>query len=176
MKKVRKAIGQTSAGLFVLVTAASLILVPPPSTAQAGTTTRATFTYSCCTASVVDATYHPGEVMRLPWISTALVPSTRPKELLTLSAKISGPFKTVASLKFAFARHTPQLGRINAGAVKIRVSSGAGGRYFSLLKVPRNATAGFYELTTSTTNRFLVTSEGAVIRVSKFALASLAHW
>lgn len=163
---MRRFIGQSSARLLALVTVASLALVPLASTAHAVSKTEATFTYSCCTASVVDATYHPGEVIRLPWIATASVPSPRPRQLVTLAARISGPYRTVASLKSAFARHTPLLGRFNVEADQLRVSDGAAVQRFSLIKVPRDAAAGFYELTTSTTTRTLVTSGGSVIRVS----------
>jgi hypothetical protein len=86
--------------------------------------------------------------------------------MVTLAAKISGPYKTVASLKSAFDRHTPQLGRFNVDAVQVRVSDGAAVRPVSLIKIPGDATAGFYQLTTSTTTRSLATSGGAVIRVS----------
>ncbi len=163
---VRRVVGRSPARLLVLVTAASLVLMPVASAAHAASKTKATFTYTCCTASVVDATYHPGEVMRLPWIATANVPSVGQSELVTLGAKISGPYRTVASLKSAFARHTPRLGRFNAEADQIRVSDGAAVQRILLIKVPLDATAGFYELTSTTSTRSLVTSGGAVIRVS----------
>jgi hypothetical protein len=142
------------------------MLTPFAARAIAATKTKAMYSYSCCTDSIVDATYHPGEVMRLPWIATPDASSTGSEEMVMLSAKISGPYKTVASLKSAFARHTPQLGRFNAEADDLRVSNGVAKRYFSLIEVPRSATAGFYELTTTTSTPSLVTSGGAVIRIS----------
>jgi hypothetical protein len=164
MRRSQRVVRQ-SVRMLLLVTAASLGLTPLATAAHATDKTKGTFTYSCCTASIVDATYRPGEVIRLPWIATASVPSG-PSELVTLSARISGPYNTVASLKSAFARHTPQLGRFNAEADVVRVSSGDAKRYFSLIKVPRDATAGFYELTTTTSVSSLAIRGGAVIRVS----------
>jgi hypothetical protein len=158
-----------SARLFLFVTAASLVLTPLASTANAATKTKAMYSYSCCTDSIVDATYHPGEVIRLTWIATPDASNTGSEEMVGLSAKISGPCKTVASLKSAFARHTPQLGRFNAEAEDLRVSNGVAKRCFSLIEVPRNATADFYELTTTTSIPSLVTSGGAVIRISWFS-------
>ena len=166
MGRDRIDIARVSARLLGLVAIVSLVLVPFASTAQGANKTNATFTYSCCTASFVNSPYHPGEVMRLPWTRTAHVPGALKTEMVTLSATITGPYKTVALLKTAFARHTPRLGEFNAKAAQIRVSDASGKRCFQLVKVPDVATAGFYELTTSVTTHSLVTSEGTVFRVS----------
>jgi hypothetical protein len=104
--------------------------------------------------------------MRVPWVVTANIPSADKSEVVTLSARISGPYKTVSSLKNAFARHTPQLGKFNVEADQVRVSDGVAERAVEIIKVPRDATAGFYELTTSSVTRSIVVSGGAVIRVS----------
>lgn len=166
MGRLHKVIGRSSVILLVFVTASTVALAPFAPTAHAVSPTTGTVTYSCCTAAVVDAKYHPGEVIRLPWIATDNVPSTEPGEMITLAASISGPYKKVAALKSAFARHKPRLGRINVKANQVRVSDVAVERRVSLIKIPSDATAGFYELTTSTTTRSLETSGGSVILVS----------
>lgn len=158
--------GQSLTRLLAVTCTAVLVSVPFSAAAYAGSKTNATFTYSCCTAAVVAAEFHPGEVLRLPWVATADVPSAGKVDMVTLTAKISGPYKTVASLKSAFARRTPQLGKFNVEADQVRVSDGVAERTVELIKVPRDATAGFYELTTSTATHSLVVSGGAVIRVS----------
>jgi hypothetical protein len=162
---MRKVVGR-SVWIFLFVTAALLVLSPLAITAHATSRAKATYSYSCCRSSVLDATYHPGAVIRLPWIATANTPGTSSAEVMvTLEATISGPYKTVASLKFAFAQHTPRLGQFNAEAIHIHVSSDSAERYVSVIRVPSNAKSGFYELTTTTLMPSLVTSGGAVIRV-----------
>jgi hypothetical protein len=165
MSRMRNVAGR-SVSIFLFVTAASLVVSPLATMAHAASKTNATYSYSCCTAAVLDAIYHPGEVIRLPWIATANTPGTGTAEVMvTLEAKISGPYKTVASLKSAFARHTPQLGQFNAEAVHIHISSDSAERYVSVIRVPSNAKPGFYELTTTTSIPSLVTTGGAVIRI-----------
>jgi hypothetical protein len=154
----RRVSGQSRARPLIVATTATLVLVPIASTAHADSKSNATFTYSYCTAAVVDATYHPGEVIRLPWVATANVPSAVKSETVTLSEEISGPYETVASLKSAFARHTPRLGKFNAEANEIRISYGVATRTVELITIPSDATAGFYELTTSTVTRSIATS------------------
>lgn len=166
MKPLRQVFERFLARLLVLVVACSIALVPSASVAHAAGKSTAKFTYYCCSSSVIDATYHPGEVLHLPWITMAPVRSTKPTVMITLTAKISGPYQTVAALKSAFARHTPRLGRFNVQAVRIRMSDGVAARPVSLIRIPSDVTAGFYELTTSITTSSLVTSSGAVIRVS----------
>ena len=112
MGRLQRVIKRSSAALLVLVTASSTVFLAFPATAHAASQTTGTVTYSCCTASAVNAKYHLGQVIRLPWIITDNGPSTKPSEMVTLAASISGPYKTVSALKSAFARHTPLLGRI----------------------------------------------------------------
>jgi hypothetical protein len=154
---------QILSGFFVL---GSVILSPVPSGAQTAKSSPTTFSYSCCTAKFVNTVYVPGTVMTLKWTPSAYPPSNYPRSTVTLSAGISGPFHSVASLKKAFGRSHPQLGEINSKALTVRLSDQKSAHPTSLIRIPTDAGKGFYELTTTVKEGSVTTSGGSIIRIA----------
>ena len=150
-------------GIIVL---SSIILSPIPSGAQTSKSSHTTFTYSCCTSSFVNTVYHPGAVMTLKWSQSTYPPNNYARSTVTLSASISGPFQTVASLKKAFARSHPQLGVVNSKALTIRLSDQKSAHPVSLIQVPADAGKGWYQLTTTVKEGSTTISGGAGIRIA----------
>jgi hypothetical protein len=150
-------------GFFVL---SSVILSSVPSGAQTSKSSPTTFSYSCCDATFVNTVYHPGAVMTLKWTPSAYPPSDYPRSTVTLSAGISGPFHSVASLKKAFGRSHPKLGVINSKALTVRLSDQKPAHPTSLIRIPTDASKGFYELTTTVKEGSVTTSGGSIIRIA----------
>src|SRR5450759_4787189 len=71
-----------------------------PTEAPTGAATRATFSYTCCTAADVDRVYHPGDVMSIHWIVLQGTPTsaTQPTQC-NLSVRRHGPYADDSSLK-----------------------------------------------------------------------------
>jgi hypothetical protein len=154
--------------MFAFVVATTVALMPATSDAQTKNSYRATFSYSCCSASFIDTVRHPGEVLRLRWIQLTNAPTSnkQPAFTIVLSADISGPFATVTSLKSAFARSRPKYGDIISRATAIRVSNTKLTKPVSLIRVPTDAGKGYYELTTSVAGGSVTSTVGSIIRIS----------
>ena len=151
--------------IFVVTT---LVLSSTTSGAQTKDSYHATFSYNCCSASFIDTIHHPGEVLKLRWIQLTNAPtsSKQPAFTIVLSASISGPFATVASLKSAFARSHPKYGAVNSKATAIRLSNTKSANPVSLIRIPADAGKGYYEFTTSVAGGSVTSSGGSVIRIS----------
>jgi hypothetical protein len=117
---------------------------------------------------LVNTIHHPGDVLTLKWIPETNTPtlSKQPAFTIVLSANISGPFVSVISLKKAFARAHPKRGRVNSKAITVRLSNRKSANPVSLIRIPANASKGYYELTTSVAGDGVTTSGGSVIRVA----------
>jgi hypothetical protein len=107
-------------------------------------------------------------VLKLRWIQLTNAPtsSKQPAFMIVLSASISGPFATVASLKSAFARSHSKYGDINSKATAIRLSNTKSENPISSIRIPANAGNGYYELTTSVGGGSVTSGGGSVIRIS----------
>jgi len=152
-----------SAGIFAVST---IVLSPISAGAQTSKSTRVTFSYDCCTELLVNAVHHPGDALALKWIQTTNPPNNYAATTITLSASVSGPFSSVASLKSAFARSHPKYGVINSKAIVIRLSDQKSAHPVSMIQIPADASKGFYELTTTVKEGSTAISGGAVIRVA----------
>jgi hypothetical protein len=154
--------------LIAICIATTLIHSPTTSGAKTKDSYRATFSYNCCSTSFIDAIRHPGEVLKLRWSQLTNTPTTskQPAFTIVLSASISGPFATVASLKSAFGRSHPKHGAINSKAAAIRLSNTKPANPVSTIRIPANAGKGYYELTTSVADGSVTQTGGSVIRVS----------
>jgi hypothetical protein len=154
-------------GIFALTT---LVLSPTTSGAQTPNSYHATFTYECCSASalLVNTIYHPGDVLTLKWIPETNTPtlSKQPTFTIVLSANISGPFASVVSLKKAFTRAHPKRGRVNSKAITVRLSNRKSANPVSIIRIPANASKGYYELSTSMAGGSVAVSGGSVIRIA----------
>ncbi len=155
-------------GFLAVFVATTVVLSPTLSGAQTKSSQRAIFSYSCCSASVIDAVHHPGEVLKISWTRSTNPPTSDKKASLTyvLTATISGPFATVAALKTAFGRSRPRYGVVNSSATVIRVPNSKDANPVSMIRIPANAGNGFYELTTSVSGGSVTSTGGSVIRVS----------
>jgi hypothetical protein len=122
----------------------SLIGIVTPSVASA----QEIYGYSCCGGGFGTVNYHPGEIIKIDWIRTALRTSGAPAKTVSLSVSASGPFPTIAAAKKAFSRSHPVLGRTVFSAPTLQVSDEKIESPVSLLHVPPSAGKGFYELTT----------------------------
>jgi hypothetical protein len=154
---------QLMAGACLLST---VILSPIPAGAETSKSSRTTFSYSCCTAYQVNTVYHPGGALKLQWIPKRDASNNYTATTITLSASISGPFRSVTSLKTDFSRSHPKLGVVNSKALTIRLSNRESAHPVSLIHIPANASKGFYELTTSIKDGPVTSGGGSVIRIS----------
>ncbi len=154
--------------LIVIMVVSTLVLSPTTSGAQTKDTYHATFNYECCSALLVNTVYHPGDVLKLRWIRLTNAPTTRKPTGVTivLSASISGPFASVASLKSAFARSHPKFGEVNSKATNIRISNRTFAKPVSSIRIPAKAGKGYYELTTSVAGGPVTQTGGSIIRIS----------
>ena len=129
-----------------LVANLALIGIFAPSVASAQGT-KEIYSYSCCGGGFGTVNYHPGEIIKIDWIRTALRSSGAPAKMVVLSVSASGPFPTIAAVKKAFSRSHPVLGRTVFSATTLQVSDEKIESPVSLLHVPPSAGRGFYELT-----------------------------
>lgn len=114
---------------------------------QSSAVSQASFSYSCCRAADVDLVRHPGDVVTLHWIVTAL-PESEPAESnqpVTLNATLHGPFSDVATLKSS-PNDTSTTG---LATPTIETTTWAGGEPISRIQIPSTATAGDYALSFS---------------------------
>jgi hypothetical protein len=119
--------------------------------------------YSCCGGSFGKAPYHPGEVVKVDWIRTAVKSSNKPAKTVSLSVKASGPYPSISALKKAFTKPHPAYGKVNFAAATLRISDEKAASPVSMLRVPNNAGAGFYEISiTVVKGKSSVTSGGII--------------
>jgi hypothetical protein len=129
--------------------------------ASVSTTGPALQTYSCCVPGDITAVRHPGETVTLHWIATPRGPSTQMSvSTVRLEAGISGPFATVSALKASTSPPT-------VTAPVIVTTDRVGGAPVSVIQIPKNARAGFYNLTTTVDEDGGRRSGGSVIRVAR---------
>ncbi len=133
-------------------------------------TTYARFTYTCCSAKLVSRSWHPGQTVPVRWSAVAGAPSSRPNAVpITLSARLTGPFKRVADLKSTMAASAPVTGvtrRRSLVAPAIHTTSLAGGAPVSLIVLPAQTPPGFYDLHTAVVAAGATSSGDAVVSVS----------
>jgi hypothetical protein len=126
-----------------LVANLALVGIIAPSVASA----QEIYGYSCCGGGFGTVNYHPGEIIKIDWIGSAVRSSGAPAKMVALSASASGPFPTIAAAKKAFSVSHPVLGRTVFSANTLQVSDEKIESPVSLLHVPPSARKGFYALT-----------------------------
>ena len=107
-----------------------------------------TFQYTCCSWKLVHTVYHPGDAIVIKWIRVQ--DSSPPNEIMVISAEIVGPF----SKSGAFQHFTPDgsfsPGLVHARAPDIQLLNSHPLRPISVIHIPRDAKAGYYEFETGT--------------------------
>lgn len=150
---------QDRSGPFLGFVALVLGLTACSSTGTAVVTGPALQTYSCCSSSDVDTVRHPGDTMTLHWIATPLGPSAAGTvSTVRLSAELSGPFASVPALKSSNSPAT-------STAPVIVTTDQVGAAPVSVIVIPKNAPAGYYNLTTTIDQDGGQITGGSIIRV-----------
>jgi hypothetical protein len=124
------------------------------------------FSYTCCAASVVNTVYHPGQTIVIHWSSSRYSLDGSRAATITLSMGLSGPFRTVASLKHDSIGAHPQLGRTTANAAPIHLRNNVPESPVSRIQIPKDAAPGYYNMTMKTGNKVLWESGASVIRIA----------
>ncbi len=126
------------------------------------------YTYECCRASMVNTVYHPGEILRLRWIRVAQAPGQTGQTshaTLELRVSLSGPFDNVAILKAISVASNSQSGSAGIVALPLRVPNWVAVNPVSIIRIPRTATSGYFNLSfRASTGEFSV-SGASVVRV-----------
>jgi hypothetical protein len=144
-----------------------LIVGPTVSEAQSNRTSRATFSYTCCRTSLTGTVYKPGQTIDVRWISKSNGPREEPVVTIVLKASITGPYRSIESLKSSTARLRPILGTVNASAVPIRISNLSRANPLSRISIPKRASSGYYELTDTVSQGSVKSSGGVILRVTR---------
>ena len=124
------------------------------------------YQYSCCGAKAIDTTYHPGQTMRLHWTSSSTVAAKGPSVTETLTARVTGPFASVAQLKAASSHAHPILGTLTIQALPRVVSDTLLAGPVSIIRIPTIAVTGYYNLTMTMSTTHLSVSGSSVIRIA----------
>jgi hypothetical protein len=130
-----------------LVANLALMGIFAPSDASAGGL-KEIYGYSCCAGGFGTVNYHPGEILKVDWIRTALRKSDASPTTIDLSMTASGPFPTIAAAKKAYTGSHVVLGRTVFSATTLHVSDEKTANPVSVLHVPPSAGTGFYDLAT----------------------------
>lgn len=138
------------------------------SPATTGESNVATYTYSCCSAILVDTVYHPGGVVVLRWRRDVAPPGANGRGDYLLSARLSGPFPSVEELKTTIAGSPNAHVALNLASPVTRVSNTSGASPVTRLRVPTTAAPGYYNLsiTIGSSPRSVVMSAASIVRVA----------
>jgi len=108
---------------------------------------QATFSYTCCASADIDRVYHPGDVMTVHWIVQNEAPTSATQSTqIDLSAKLSGPYADVSSLKQREIGATSIAAATSISAAPIVTSDWAGGAPTSKAAHPRHRSAWVLQL------------------------------
>jgi hypothetical protein len=151
--------------LFALVVRPTHASTNPNSSNVKSSPSQPAYSYTCCSGSVMNAIYHPGSVITIHWIRKFVAPTQVPATSINLSLSLSGPYRTVASLKTDSIGAHPRRGRTKASAKRIVVLDTAFDSPVSILRVPNDARSGYYNLTTTIGTKSLTVSGSGVIRI-----------
>ena len=115
--------------------------------------------YSCCLSGDILAVRHPGETVKLHWITTPLGPSANSAaSTVRLGAGLSGPFVSVSALKAADSPAT-------LTAPVIVTTNQVGAAPVSVIVIPKDTPAGYYNLMTTIDQDGGQLAGGSVIKV-----------
>jgi len=159
------------AGLVLLVL---VVRISHTSTAQGSSTSMVNgppfaYGYTCCSASVVDTIYHPGQTITVHWTRTRYSLDGNQAAPTTLSMALNGPFRSVTSLKKDSIGPHPHPGHTTADSLTIRLMDNVAASPVSRIQIPNDASSGFYNMTQKTGTKNLWVSGASVIRIESSA-------
>src|SRR5215469_70178 len=104
--------------------------------------------YTCCSDTVVETTWHPGQQLPVVWTRTTTVPAGEGFQPVTLSAVLTGPFRDATALKAAMTKGQLDRGAgpVTAAAQQIQISRNPPRSPVSVITIPANAPPGMYNL------------------------------
>jgi hypothetical protein len=154
----RKRHARRSAGIIgtagaMALSAAAVVAIPvlagPASTpvTASGAASSAVY-YSCCATDVSTTVWHPGQHVRIAWTQYGShVTGTRVTPPVTLTAVLTGPYRTIGDLKDAnYGGSDPS--SFVAAAPVIKVSVVPASSPVSVVTIPPATAPGYYNLST----------------------------
>jgi hypothetical protein len=131
---------------------------------------KSSFGYACCTGFNTNLTYHPGELLHVTWTPIENPPSANSPETLTLTAFLSNSFATLGALKSSTETiHFSKKGGFpaSASAQQFHVSNASDATVHMSIRIPENASNGFYNLVTVISEKVGSSTSGSVIKVRR---------
>jgi hypothetical protein len=107
---------------------------------------RATYAYTCCSSRLVNTIYHPGGLLVIHWIR--YVDTSPPHERILIDATLIGPFHSVSDLTQELIHSGRVAGATMVHAVSITVDNSVPKILKSVIRIPKTAKPGFYDLQT----------------------------
>ena len=115
--------------------------------------------FTCCSSDDASPVRHPGDTVELHWFATSSDPSAAGAVItVRLDAGLSGPFESVADLKAADAPAA-------ISAPTVVATAASDDAPVSVIQIPEDAQAGFYDLSTTLSHDGSRHSSKRVIRV-----------
>jgi hypothetical protein len=129
--------------------------------------TKATFSFTCCTAFNAAAIYHPGEDVRLAWTPVRATSGSSHQETITLSAMLSRSFPSPSAIKSGVKDDKP----VNVGPfiaeTSQRVSNHAGATPVITIRIPNDARTGYYDLVTSSVEKGTALTGASIFKIRR---------
>lgn len=123
-------------------------------------------TFTCCSASITAKPWHPGQHLLIHWTEQGYTRAASGKKVaITLTAVLTGPYRTVMMLKAANARRLDS-SRIIASALPIAITRVTPTPPVSVIAIPAGAAPGFYNLEFTVGSPNVSDSGDAIITVS----------
>jgi hypothetical protein len=132
-----------------------------------GSNAPATFSFTCCTGYDDSTVYHPGDEIRLSWTPVRETTGADQKETITLTAMLSKRFRSASAIKSgAKVGKGVNIGPFSAESSQ-RVSNRSDSSPVIVIRIPKDARAGYYDLVTSATQRGQSVSDASILRIRR---------
>jgi len=166
-RRIVGVIGTTGAmALSAAAVVAMPVLTAPASTpGMASNSAGTSLYYSCCATDVSTTVWHPGQRVRIVWKQNGShVTGTRVVPPVTLTAVLTGPYRTIGGLKDA-NKGGSDPSRFVAAAPVIKVSVVPANSPVSVVTIPSATAPGSYNLSFSVASGSASMSGATVITV-----------
>jgi hypothetical protein len=129
--------------------------------------TKATFSFTCCTGFDAAAIYHPGEDVRLAWTPVRATSGSNRQATITLSAMLSRSFPSPSAIKSGVKNDKP----VNVGPfiaeTSQRVSNHTGATPVIMIRIPNDARTGYYDLVTSSVEEGAAVTGASIFEIRR---------